>query len=169
MNSPFNFNFKVSQIQHEKHDGLDLVPLEDDIVHSTVNGTVIFAGWENPSNHSQGFGQYVKIKKDDTDDYYYFGHLAKINVKTGDNVKITDNIGVCGSTGFSSGKHLHYCCRAFGVKGNERNISEISGIPNKLGIYNDGYKPKEEINNDETVEKTVELIVDGKTVFKGVV
>lgn len=166
MNSPFNFNFRVSQIQHEKHDGLDLVPLEDDTVHSTVNGKVIFAGWENPSNHSQGFGQYVKIKKDGTDDYYYFGHLAKLNVKTGDAVKITDKIGVCGTTGHSTGKHLHYCCRAFGVKGNERNISEISGIPNKIGIYNDGYKPKENADVPRGTNH-IKLMINDNIIFEG--
>ena len=62
MNSPYMGNFKVTQeYKGATHDGLDLVGQDNKNIHSTVNGVVAFAGWENPSKHSQGFGQYVKI------------------------------------------------------------------------------------------------------------
>lgn len=62
MNSPYMGNFKVTQeYKGATHDGLDLVGQDSKNIHSTVNGVVEFAGWENPGNHSQGFGQYVKI------------------------------------------------------------------------------------------------------------
>lgn len=141
MNSPYMGKFRVSQpYKGASHDGLDLVGIDSKEIHSTVNGTVIFAGWENPANHAQGFGQYVKIQKTGTNDVYYFGHLSEIRAKTGDHVRITDVIGAEGSTGKSTGSHCHYCMRVGGVKGQQRDISQISGIPNKCGAYDDGYR-----------------------------
>lgn len=142
MNSPYMGDFKVTQeYKGMAHDGLDLVGLDSKEIHSTVNGVVNYAGWENYSDHSQGFGQYVCILQDGTNDYYYYGHLSKINVVKGQRVKITDVIGIEGSTGHSTGSHCHYCCREKGVKALNKDISVIAGIPNKLGVYNDGYVP----------------------------
>lgn len=140
MNSPYMGKFRVTQTQHSQHDGLDLVGLDSKEIHSTVTGTVHYAGWENPANHAQGFGQYVCIKSADGK-YYYYGHLSEIRVSAGQSVKITDVIGIEGSTGYSTGSHCHYCVRPQFAKGNALNISTISGIPNALGDYDDGYRP----------------------------
>lgn len=141
MNSPFYKRFKVTQTYKKGvHDGLDLVGLDSKDIHSTVKGVVLYAGWENVNNSKQGFGKYVKIKKDNSDLVFYFGHLSEIYVKKGDRVYITQVIGREGSTGNSTGSHCHYCCRRDGIRGNDLNISTISGIPNKLGIYDDGYR-----------------------------
>ena len=143
MNAPYMGKFRVSQIyKGATHDGLDLVGIDSKEIHSTVNGTVIYAGWENAANHAQGFGLYVKIRKDGTNEFYYFGHLSEIRVKTGDHVQITDVIGVEGNTGHSTGSHCHYCCRIGGVKDLHRNIVALSGIPNAIGTYDDGYAAK---------------------------
>ena len=48
MNSPYMGRFTVTQAYSSAHDGLDLVGLDSKQIHSTVNGTVIHAGWENP-------------------------------------------------------------------------------------------------------------------------
>ena len=143
MNSPYMGKFQVTQeFKGADHDGLDLVGLHDKEVHATVNGTVRYAGWENSNNHSQGFGQYVCIKSDKDGYFYYYGHLSEIKVKTGDTVKCTDVIGIEGNTGYSFGSHCHYCIRKKYAKGNFLDVSEISGIPNKLGSYDDGYLDK---------------------------
>jgi murein DD-endopeptidase MepM/ murein hydrolase activator NlpD len=149
-------DFQVTQqFKGAEHDGLDLVGLHDKEVHSTVNGTVRYAGWENSNNHKQGFGQYVCVRSDADGNYYYFGHLSELKVKTGDKVKITDVIGIEGDTGYSFGSHCHYCVRKNYAKGNFLDVSEISGIPNKLGVYNDGYldrisKPAEKKEEPKT-------------------
>lgn len=162
MNSPYNGNFKVTQeYKGASHDGLDLVGIDSKEIHSTVNGVVEFAGWENSNNHSQGFGQYVKIIDNKTGYGFYFGHLSTIKVKVGQSVKITDVIGIEGNTGNSTGSHCHYCIRKNG-KGTHIDVSNYSGIPNKLGTYNDGY-----ITNSSTAKTdTIELKVNGKTVYK---
>ena len=63
MNSPYMGKFRISQLyKGVAHDGLDLVGVDSKTIHSTVNGVVLYAGWENSFNHRQGFGQYVKIR-----------------------------------------------------------------------------------------------------------
>lgn len=159
MNSPYMGKFQVTQTQHTEHDGLDLVGIDSKEIHSTVSGNVVYAGWENQSDHSQGFGQYVCIKGSDGK-FYYFGHLSVINVKYGQTVKCTDVIGIEGSTGNSDGSHCHYCCRPQFAKGNALDISAISGIPNALGTYDDGYRPEVAAPAPTKSTKQVTLIID---------
>ena len=153
MNSPYMGRFYVSQGFRPKtnpqHDALDLVGQDSKKIHSTVNGTVRYAGWENPSNHNQGFGMYVCVHGDDGL-YYYFGHLSQLKVSTGDSVHITDVIGIEGSTGRSTGSHCHYEIRKGFYKGAEViNICTKSGIPNDTGkTFDDGYRISEPKTND---------------------
>lgn len=138
MNSPYKGKFRVSQgYKGSIHDGLDLVGVDSKNIYSTVNGVVEKAGWENPLNHKQGFGRYIKIKQNGSIDRYYFGHLSKINVKKGQVVKCGDLIGIEGNTGKSTGSHCHYCVRGNSSKKQIKDISIISDIPNKIGTYND--------------------------------
>ena len=100
MNSPYMGKFQVTQVQHSQHDGLDLVGIDSKEIHATVNGTVVYAGWENANDHSQGFGQYICIQGCDGR-FYYYGHLSEIKVKYGQAVRCTDVIGIEGNTGNS--------------------------------------------------------------------
>lgn len=144
MNSPYMGDFKVTQIYKlGYHNGLDLVGISSKEIHATVSGRVVYAGWENSSDKSQGFGLYVCIQSDIDHFYYYYGHLSELKVKTGDNVKITDVIGIEGSTGYSTGSHCHYEIRDAFYKGaTVEYVPTISGIPNECGTYNDGYSSK---------------------------
>lgn len=144
---PYKGKFKISQIQKACliHDGFDMVGLDNKNIYSTVNGVVEYANWENASNKKQGFGLYVRIRQKGTLNKYYFGHLSQINVKVGQNVSVGELIGIEGSTGRSTGSHLHYCVRPSGVKANCMNISAITGVPNKLGTYT-SVDPKKENN-----------------------
>ena len=135
--------FRVSQLyKNPSHTGLDLVGEDSKEIHSTVNGIVDYAGWENDNNHKQGFGKFVVVKDNKTGHYYYFGHLSEIRVKKGQAVKITDVIGIEGDTGYSFGSHCHYEIRKKrGVQySGTVNVSTVSGIPNVKGTYDDGYK-----------------------------
>jgi murein DD-endopeptidase MepM/ murein hydrolase activator NlpD len=71
-------------------------------VYATGDGTVIEAGW-----NSGGFGKYIVIDHDYGLESVY-GHLSEIKVVKGMNVKRGDLIGLSGSSGLSSGPHLHY-------------------------------------------------------------
>jgi len=157
--------FKVSQgfrpPSNPSHDGIDLVGIDSKEIHATVSGTVHFAGWENPNNSYQGFGQYVCIRFTYNNEtwYAYFGHLSKILVKTGQTVKIADIIGIEGTTGHSTGNHCHYEIRKEFYKGaTVMNISTFSGIPNACGTYDDGYRPNK--TTIKSVENTITELQD---------
>lgn len=140
MNAPYKGTFRVSQIyKGAAHDGLDLVGISDKNIYATVSGTVSRAGWENPTNRKQGFGQYIRIDFDiaGTKHCAYYGHLSKIGVMVGDTVAAGDLIGIEGSTGHSTGSHVHYCVRHCGIKGQHIDINAFSGIPNACDTYGD--------------------------------
>lgn len=85
-------------------------------VHATGDGKVIESG-----RSSGGFGNCVVI------DHGYglqstYGHLSKISVAVGMNLKRGDLIGLSGSTGISSGPHLHYQIDKFGQHMNPVNF-----------------------------------------------
>ena len=133
---PYKGKFKVTQqYKGSAHDGLDLVGIDSKNIYSTVDGVVEYAGWESALNHKKGFGKYVRIKQNNSVDRYYFGHLSEIKVKKGQKVTVGTLIGIEGNTGYSFGSHCHYCVRGNSSKSQIRDVCAISGIPNKLGTY----------------------------------
>ena len=140
MNSPYEGKFRITQaFKGAAHDGLDLVGIDSKEIHATASGKIVKAGWENDANHYQGFGKYVVILADGR--YYHYGHLSEIRVKLGQEVKITDVIGIEGSTGNSTGSHCHYCIRTSMSPGTFLDVCTLSGIPNVYGgVYDDGYR-----------------------------
>ncbi|RZJ76555.1 MAG: M23 family metallopeptidase [Flavobacterium sp.] len=85
----------------ERHKGLDIKGRHGEIVKTTANGTVKFA------SRKGGYGNVVIISHGNGFETYY-GHLSKIAVKQGQKVTAGDVIGKIGSTGRSTGPHLHY-------------------------------------------------------------
>ncbi|WAA12258.1 M23 family metallopeptidase [Fervidibacillus halotolerans] len=83
------------------HSGIDIRGSYGTPVFATADGKVIFAEYYG------GYGNTIKIKHNGTYTTLY-GHLSKINVNVGDTVKKGDIIGAIGSTGRSTGPHLHY-------------------------------------------------------------
>ena len=83
------------------HTGLDLRGELGDPVRATATGKVTIAGWEG------GYGNMVEIDHGNGLATRY-GHLSKILVKVGQLVRIGEEIGKIGSTGRSTGPHLHY-------------------------------------------------------------
>ena len=115
------------------HGGTDLVGLDSEKVYSVCNGTFERAGYDNG-----GFGNYVRIKEDNSEKRIYLAHLSKIYVKAGQKVTYTTVVGLMGDTGNTTGKHTHVEIREFknGVAVKKLNASDYMGIPNKVGEYN---------------------------------
>lgn len=159
MNSPYKGKFKVTQqFKGSAHDGLDIVGIDSKNIYSTVDGVVERAGWENVLNKKQGFGMYVRIKQNNSVDRYYFGHLSTLKVKKGQSVKKGDLIGIEGNTGFSTGSHCHYCIRGNASKKLIRDVSAISGIPNKMGIC----KEEKNLQKKKTELEIAKEVLQGK-------
>jgi murein DD-endopeptidase MepM/ murein hydrolase activator NlpD len=89
------------------HTGLDFRASTGDPVRATANGKVASAGWAG------GYGRMVEIDHGNGLSTRY-GHLSEIDVKVGEAVKIGQVIGLVGSTGRSTGPHLHYETRIDG-------------------------------------------------------
>ena len=89
------------------HTGLDFRASTGDPVRATAYGKVVAAGWQG------GYGRMVEIDHGNTLSTRY-GHLSEINVKVGDIIRIGQVIGAVGSTGRSTGPHLHYETRIDG-------------------------------------------------------
>lgn len=83
------------------HSGLDIRATYGSPVLSTAEGTVIFSGYQ------QYLGHAVKIDHGYGIETWY-GHLSKRLVEVGDHVKRGDVIGKVGSSGRSTGPHIHY-------------------------------------------------------------
>ncbi|MBN1537689.1 MAG: M23 family metallopeptidase [Anaerolineales bacterium] len=98
----------VTQGCHSTHVAIDIgVPIGTKI-KSTMSGEVVYSGWNN-----EGYGNLVIVKNGKYTTYY--SHLSKLPVKVGDQVAAGDVIGLSGSTGNSTGPHLHYEVRINGV------------------------------------------------------
>lgn len=142
MVAPYRGHFRVTQIYNPPtHKGLDLVGIDSESIYSTINGTVMRSGWENPSDHSQGWGMRIAIKETGSNRWFYFGHLSSIAVVVNQVVTIGEYLGEEGNTGYSTGSHLHYESRYNDDSNQPLNISSISGIPNELGVYDAGGGP----------------------------
>lgn len=137
----FTGNFKVTCEYGRKgtawasgiHQGIDLVGITNKKVYSICNGVVERAGYDKG-----GFGNYVRIKEDGTENRIYLAHLEKIYVKIGQKVTYTTIVGLMGSTGNSTGPHTHVEIRRFqnGVAVSKLNPATYMGIPNVVGTYN---------------------------------
>jgi murein DD-endopeptidase MepM/ murein hydrolase activator NlpD len=83
------------------HNGVDIGSNFGTPIFPAREGMVIFTGWRG------GFGKTIMIQHYDGYTTLY-GHLSSINVKNGDWVTMKDMIGRVGSTGWSTGPHLHF-------------------------------------------------------------
>jgi len=91
----------------ELHPGIDFRGAKGDPVRVTADGKVAFTGWKG------GYGNCIMVQhKNDFQTLY--GHLSHIDVRDGQEVKTGDIIGKVGSTGRSTGTHLHYEVRKNG-------------------------------------------------------
>lgn len=83
------------------HPGIDIMAPCGRQVVSSKWGTVTYAGWDNT-----GYGNMVVV--DDSIDWERYGHLSEISVWYGESVSQGQQIGLVGSTGNSTGCHLHF-------------------------------------------------------------
>ncbi|WP_193743236.1 peptidoglycan DD-metalloendopeptidase family protein [Sandarakinorhabdus sp. AAP62] len=83
------------------HKGVDFNAGHGQTIMAAGGGTVSFAGWHG------GHGKYVMIRHN-KDLATAYAHMSRIDVKTGQRVGQGQRIGAVGSTGLSTGAHLHY-------------------------------------------------------------
>jgi murein DD-endopeptidase MepM/ murein hydrolase activator NlpD len=105
----------------EFHTGQDIATLWGTPVVAAAQGIVIFAGWQN------GYGQIVIIDHGNGLTTRY-GHLSGIDVEVGQQLARGEQLGRVGSTGRSTGPHLHYEVRI-----NDEPVNPLQYLPGGLG------------------------------------
>jgi murein DD-endopeptidase MepM/ murein hydrolase activator NlpD len=88
------------------HWGIDIAGNEGEGVYATDAGVIVFAGWND-----YGYGNMIMVDHGSGFQSLY-AHLNALNVVCGQSIGQGDVIGAIGSTGRSSGAHLHFEIRA---------------------------------------------------------
>lgn len=101
------------------HEGIDLICDRGKPIFSPAKGVVI------ETRYSLSFGNVVKIKHTNKITTLY-AHLSKFKVNEGDIISRGDTIGLAGSTGLSSGSHLHYEIHRNGIPVNPKQYIHSS-------------------------------------------
>ena len=96
------------------HTGVDLAAPYGTKIYASDGGTVTFAGWKG------SYGYLIIISHGGLYETYY-AHCSKILVSAGENVYQGQNIGLVGSTGYSTGPHCHFEVRYNGTPYNPLN------------------------------------------------
>lgn len=114
--SPYGGRYNPISSAWENHDGIDIGAPSGSPVRSMLDGSVTYAGWNN------GYGNQVSVNHGNGLSSFY-AHMSAIVVALGDLVKKGQQVGNVGSTGYSTGPHLH-----FGASMNGASIDPMSVI-----------------------------------------
>ncbi len=130
---PVKNEFNITAVYGQKgehwkdgHKGIDFTA-KDKNIYSACAGTVRVVAFD-----ANGWGRYISIG-DEKGNRHLYCHLSQALVSEGKKVKAGDVIGVMGSTGNSTGVHLHY--QVNNSAGVAQDASVFLGIPNKVGKY----------------------------------
>ncbi len=113
------------------HAGIDFGAAYGSPIYAVSDGTVSFAGWHG------GHGNYVKLEHGGGFGTGY-GHMSRIAVSPGSHVRAGQVIGYVGSTGLSTGPHLHYELYRSGAPVNPMTVSFTATSqvdPHELAAY----------------------------------
>lgn len=111
INSPFGLRRLPGQAARN-HEGVDIAAPRGTGVYVAAEGSVMRTGYD-----PAGYGRFVEIRHPNGMSTLY-GHLSRLDVASGDTVGAGERIGLVGSTGRSTGPHLH-----FEVRRGERQVN----------------------------------------------
>ncbi len=125
------------------HYGIDIRARQDSSIFSATEGEVVRVD----KTGTTGLGKYVMIN---TGRYHFrYGHLSRVMVNAGDHVDRGEEIGKAGSTGYSTGPHLHFEIREIKDGDNSANPPQSRAVPpcpligNPSGCYKECYDPED--------------------------
>lgn len=100
-----NYGSRIDPISGEvsNHRGVDLACRPGDPIYSALGGTVAVA---KHSGYNGGFGHHVVLNHGDK--YTLYAHMTTVYVNEGQTVEQGQPLGSCGTTGYSTGPHLHF-------------------------------------------------------------
>lgn len=155
---PFEQEMRVTQVYKPGvHLGIDLVGLKNWNVITRFGGKVVRAEYDTVNKPESSYGNVVIIHGDDGL-FYLYAHLDKMFVKQMDVVYNGDVIGIMGSTGHSTGAHLHFEIRKTFDFGSQIDPASILGIPNLLGVY----QTEADMNERDVVDLINKIVFNGE-------
>jgi murein DD-endopeptidase MepM/ murein hydrolase activator NlpD len=110
--SDFGMRFDPYYKVWQRHDGIDIAAPGGTPIYAAAAGTVIFAGWNG------GYGNFTCISHGQYNGQWLstcYAHQSAINVQVGQQVRAGQVIGRVGTTGASTGYHLHFEVRLNGT------------------------------------------------------
>ena len=119
-----NFGMRIDPFtgRRSTHEGIDFIAPNGTPILSAAAGVVIDSKWH------PGYGNMVEIEHNNKTTTRY-AHASKLLVKPGDIVRLGQKIALVGSTGRSTGPHLHFEVRVNGVPQNPNKFLEKNGLP----------------------------------------
>ncbi|WP_010250293.1 peptidoglycan DD-metalloendopeptidase family protein [Acetivibrio cellulolyticus] len=148
------------------HSGVDISAASGEDINAAVGGEVVLAQWLS------GYGNVVYINAEINGKMIQirYAHMSKIDVKKGDKVKAGQDIGDIGSTGNSTGPHLHFEVRECNKDGNclgKSDSAPIDPMPFLKGKVTSLPESHNINTNGKVSGNTVEYIVkSGDTLSK---
>lgn len=138
---------RISQLYSARHKGIDLAAPKGTPVFAAAKGVVVASGY-SPWDPKGSYGYEVAIKHEGG--FTNYAHLSRIYVRVGESVRSGEIIGLVGSTGRSSGPHLHFEVHK-GRKWNRINpkpyLSTSKTYPRKAGyVIGKKYALREKMN-----------------------
>lgn len=119
VSSGYGMRFHPLSGKQKAHLGVDYAAPSGTPVRSISDGLVSFAGWQ------RGYGNVIEITHRDNKSTLY-AHLSRIDVRRGQQVEQGERVGAVGSTGASTGPHLHFEFRDRGVHQDPLEIARRS-------------------------------------------
>ncbi|ACK64721.1 Peptidase M23 [Rippkaea orientalis PCC 8801] len=108
------------------HNGIDIAGPMGTPIFAAASGVVIYAGWS-----PEGYGQLIKLRHPDGSLTFY-GHNNRLLVRRGQQVEQGQQISEMGSTGNSTGPHLHFEIHPQGIQA----VNPIAFLPEPVGVTN---------------------------------
>jgi murein DD-endopeptidase MepM/ murein hydrolase activator NlpD len=98
------------------HKGVDIAAPQGTSVYSSAEGEVVRIG-----RQPEGYGNFIELRHPNGMNTLY-AHLSRIDVASGDRVQGGERIGLVGTTGYSTGPHLHFEVRRNGAQVNPTRV-----------------------------------------------
>ena len=109
---PINSKFGMRRLGGEpgvrQHKGVDIAAPQGTSVYATAEGEVLRIGYD-----PEGYGNFIEMRHPNGMTTLY-GHLSRVDVASGDAIGTGQRIGLVGTTGYSTGPHLHFEVRRGG-------------------------------------------------------
>lgn len=147
--STFGYRIHPTLNSKELHKGIDMRADMKTPVYATADGIVEWSGYHQKS----GFGNLVIIQHNYGFETY-FAHLEKAVVETGTYVKKGDLIAYTGSSGMSSGPHLHYEIRFI-----QRSVDPLAFVKWSVKNYNNIFQKEKQIPWQSLITATAHIKV----------